>query len=209
VTDEIAESLGLDEAAGALIADVTEDSPAAKAQIKPGDVIVTFNGRQVGEMRHLPRMVADTEIGREVAVEVWRKGKIKKLSVTLGELDEAEQVAALDKGGDKGSGGKDSGQAEALGMTLSRITPALRKRFDLSEESEGVIVTEIDGDSPAAEKGIRPGDIIVEVGQEEVKTPGEVAEKVKAVANNDRKSVLLLLQRSGDLRFVAIRVDQS
>ena len=209
VTDEIAESLGLDKAAGALIADVTEDSPAAKAKIKAGDVIVSFNGRRVGEMRHLPRMVADTEIGREVEVEVWRKGKIKKLAVTLGELEEAEKVAALSKGEDKGAGGEGSAQAEALGMTLALITPELRKRFDLAEESEGVVVTEIDGEGAAADKGIRPGDIIVEVGQEEVTTPGQVAEKIKAVEKNDRKSVLLLLQRAGDLRFVAIRVDQS
>jgi serine protease Do len=207
VTDEIAESLGLEDSAGALVADVTEDSPAATAGVEAGDVILTFDGRPVEEMRVLPRMVADTEIGREVKVEVWRKGETKTLKVTLGELEEAEQLAALQK--DKEPGRESPAQAEALGMTLARITPELRQRFDLGEEAEGVVITEIDGESAAAEKGIRPGDIIVEVGQEEVSTPGEVAEKVRSVEESQRKSVLLLLQRAGDLRFVAVRVGQS
>ena len=206
VTDEIAESLDLDAPTGALVADVSKDSPAAKAGVQAGDVILEFDGRSVEQMRHLPRMVADTEIGKAVAVKVWRKGAEKLLSVTLGELEEAEKVAALESGdGDEFKPGK----TKMLGMTLSTITPELRQKFELPEVQRGVVVTEIDGDSAAAEKGIRPGDIIVEVAQEEVGSPDEVVEKIDAVKDNKRKSVLLLLQRQGDLRFVAVRIDES
>ncbi len=185
---------------------MTKDSPAAKAGVQAGDVIVEFDGRSVEQMRNLPRMVADTEIGKAVSVRVWRKGGEKLLSVTLGELEEAEKVAALESGdGDK----LKPSETKMLGMTLSTITPELRQKFELPEVQRGVVVTEIDGDSAAAEKGIRPGDIIVEVAQEEVGSPDEVVEKIGAVKDSKRKSVLLLLQRQGDLRFVAVRIDES
>ena len=206
VNDEIAESLGLETAGGALVADVTKESPAAEAKIEAGDVILSFDGRPVEQMRELPRMVAETEIGREVTLQVWRKGEIKELRVTLGELERAEQLAALST--DKGE--KVDEGADALGMTLAQITPKLRQRFDLEDDQKGVVVTKVKDESAAAAKGIRPGDVIVEVGQEEVSTPRHVVEKVRAVKkDNQRKSVLLLLQRSGDLRFIAVRVDQS
>ncbi len=205
VTDEIAESLGIEHAHGALVAEVTEDSPAAAAKVEAGDVIVSFDGRPVKDMRELPRMVAETEIGREVTVEVYRKGQTKRLKVTLGELEEAEQLAALSSEGDEES----DESAEALGMTLARITPKLRKRFDLGGDQSGVVVTEVNEDSAAAEKGIRAGDVIVEVAQEEVATPREVVEKTRAAKDSERKVVLLLVRRSGDLRFVAVRIDES
>ena len=205
VTVEIAESLGLDDARGALVAEVTEDSPAAAAKVEAGDVILGFDGRPVEQMRQLPRMVAETEIGREVTIEVWRKGESKRLTVTLGELEEAEKMAAL---GAKEGEDADEG-AETLGMTLSQITPELRERFDLGGDQSGVVITEVDEESAAAEKGIRAGDVIVEVAQEEVATPRDVLEKMRAAKDNERKSVLLLLRRSGDLRFVAVRIDES
>ncbi len=206
VTEEIAESLGRDDKHGALVADVTENSPAEKAEVEAGDVILTFDGKSVKQMRQLPRMVADTEIGRRVKMEVWRKGAIKELWVTLGELEEAERVADLG-GGDEGVEGDED--TEALGMTLARITPELRERYDLGGDQEGVVVTEVHGESAAAEKGIRPGDVIVEVAQAEVLTPREVLDKVREVMDTKRRSVLLLLQREGDLRFVAVRIDKS
>ncbi len=205
VTEEIAESLGFEEAAGALVADVTKDSPADRAGVEAGDVIVSFDGKRVKQMRELPRMVADTEISRKVKIEVWRKGETKELWVTLGELEEAEKVMAA-LGGKEAPAAKD---AETLGMTLATITPKLRERFDLGEDLKGVVITEIEDASVAAEKGIRAGDVIVEVAQEEVSTPSDVLEKVGEVRGTDRRSVLLLLQRAGDLRFVAVRVDKS
>jgi serine protease Do len=206
VTEELAEGLGLPAAEGALVAGVTDNGPAAKAGIQQGDVIVKFDGKEVTEMRSLPRIVAETEIGKEVPVTVWRKDKQQSFKVKIGEMDEAE-VEKLASGGDTKApvAGK---TVDALGMKLSAITPELRDRFELKEGATGVVVTDVSGDSPAAEKGIRPGDVIVEVAQEEVKSPDQVMEKINKVKESKRKSVLLLLERGADLRFVAVRLDQ-
>lgn len=206
VSEEIAESLGMKEAKGALVASVTEGGPAEKAKIKPGDVIIEFNGRAVKEMRKLPRMVAETPVGRAVDVTLWRDGKTVRVKVDLGELSEGEAKMAA-KGGDGKK--KDKGGAveiPELGMSLSSVTDALRERFDLPEDAKGVVITGVNADGPAAEKGLRPGDMMVEVGQEPVSSPDQVKSKVKAVQKAGRKSVLLLVQGQGGLRFVAIRL---
>jgi serine protease Do len=206
VTEELAEGFGLSTAQGALVAGVTENGPAAKAGIQQGDVIVKFDGKEVNEMRSLPRIVAETEIGKEVPVTVWRKDKQQQFRVKIGEMDDAE-VEKLASAGDPRAPtpGK---TVDALGMKLSAITPELRQRFELKEDASGVVVTEVASDSPAAEKGIRPGDVIVEVAQEEVKSPDQVMEKIKKTKDAKRKSVLLLLERGNDLRFVAVKLDQ-
>ncbi|MBT5658559.1 MAG: PDZ domain-containing protein, partial [Rhodospirillaceae bacterium] len=98
---------------------------------------------------------------------------------------------------------------ESVGLVLSPITPSLRKRFELNEEIKGVLIVGVDDQGVAAEKGLRPGDVIVEVGQEEVSTPAAVEDKIKMAVNSDRKSVLMLVQRNGDLRFVPLRVVKS
>ena len=194
VTDEIAEGLGLDEAKGALVAGVTEDGPAKGAGIEPGDVILTFDSKDVVEMRKLPRLVAETKIGKEVAVEVWRKGKMVMLGVVLGELPEDDQkVASIAPTAPKAA----TESLEALGLTLSAMSDELREEHSLGEAIKGVVVAAVTPDSPAAEKGIREGDVIVEVSQEEVGTPGDVIAKVRKVQDSNRKSVLLLVQSAG------------
>ena len=205
VTDEIAESLALDEPRGALVASVFDPGPAAVAGFEAGDVILKFDGKDVPRVRVLPRIVAETEIGKAVDVEVWRKGGKITLSVKIGELKE-DEVAALTSGD---SGGGASGSIEALGMTLSSITGDLRDRFEIGGDVKGVVITEVDDESSAAEKGIQAGDIIVEVAQEEVSSPSQVLEKVKEAKDSNRKSVLLLVQRSDDLRFVALRLEKT
>ena len=150
--------------------------------------------------------VAETKVGTNVDVEVWRKGEIKELKVALGELEAAEeQLAALDpKERDKPVPQAD---VSSLGMTLSQMTPELRQQFNIQDDVNGVVVTEVDEESAAGEKGIRPGDVIVEVGQEEVEKPDQVAEKIeKEQESSKRKTVLLLVQRAGDLMFVAVRL---
>ncbi len=201
VNDEIAESLGLDKPRGALVSKVNDGGPAAEGGVEAGDVILEFAGRPVVEMRTLPRIVADTEIGDTVDVVVWRKGAEKKLRVKVGELEEVQEAAFTPDG-------PTPGRSEVLGMILSPLTGESRTEFQLGEDTKGVVVTSVDGDSTAAERGIRPGDVIVEVNQEQVASPQEVAEKIKAVQESGRKSVLLLVERSGDLRFVAVRLDQ-
>jgi len=201
VTDDLAESLGLDHARGALVADVTPDSPAAKAGIEVGDVILEFNNNGISEMRDLPRIVANTQIGKLVDVVVLRKRKTKTLVVTIAELNETQPVLAAVTPPQESPP-----EAREMGMTFATINDDLRGRFGLAPAVEGVVVTEVDPNSSAAERGIRPGDLIAEVGLEEITTPADVVAKVRAAREADRRSVLLLLDRNGDQRFVAVDV---
>jgi len=207
VTDEIADSLGLTGGArGALVADVTKGGPAEKAKIRGGDVILSFDGKPITEMRRLPRIVAETPIEKEVTVALWRDGKEMSVKAKLGELEEAEKTNLATTTPERGKSGDRQGRVEALGMALASVTPELRERFEFGENTEGVVVTDVDQSGPAAEKGIRPGDLIVEVGQEEVKTPADIAAKVKKAQDAKRKLVLLLVERQGEMRFVALRI---
>ncbi len=204
VTEEIAEALGLDEASGALVASVIPDGPGEKAKVKPGDVILTFDGKKVSQMRRLPRIVADTEVGKTVPLEIWRDKKMITLSAKIEELeDSSAEVAARTKGSKKGG---QQQTVEALGLKLSSVTPKLKKKFSLEKDAKGVVVTKVDENGPAAEKGIRPGDLIVEISQAEVTSPADIAAKVAEAEKAGRKSVLLLLEGQGGLRFVAIRI---
>ena len=203
VTDEIAESLGLDKPKGALIASVHEGGPAQKAGIQPGDVVLTFDGKSVIDMRHLPRIVAETPIDKTVKVMVWRKRKELTLDVKVGEIkDNVEQASATPKQPPAPPGTA----VKPLGLSVADLTPELRERYQLAEDSAGVVVTDVDKDGAAAEKGMRAGDVITEVAQEEVKTPSDVVQKVVAATKAGRKSVLLLVDRQGDLRFYALKL---
>ena len=206
VTEEIADGLGLDGAKGALVARVNEDGPANAAGVRPGDVILKFDDKPIEEMRQLPRIVAETMVGADVKVQIWRKGEIKNLSVQLGELEQAEKKIAALPTEEEVAPEQD---ISSLGMKLAAITPEARERFKIGDDVKGVVVIEVDADSAAAEKGIRPGDVIVEVGQEEVDSPNQVAKKVhEEQESNKRKTVLLLVQRAGDLMFVAVRLKE-
>ncbi|HZK91386.1 MAG TPA: DegQ family serine endoprotease [Stellaceae bacterium] len=209
VTDEIAESLGLDKARGALVASVTDNGPAQTAGIQPGDVILTFDGKTVTDMRHLPRLVAETSVDKIVPITVWRKRQQAALSVKLGKLQETETVSASAEAAAPPPAPKVEGETvKALGMTLSNVTPNLKEKFSLGGEAKGVVVVDVAKDSPSAEKGLKPGDMIMEAAQEEVKTASQVAGKVADAKKSGRKSILLLVERQGDLRFVALRLDQ-
>ena len=207
MTDEIAESLGLDKPKGALIASVKDGGPAQVAGIQPGDVVLDFDGKDVTDMRHLPRLVAETPIDKPVKVTVWRKRKEVSLNVKVGELKEDEQQAALpakEQKPDTATGG-----VQVLGLSLSNLTPDLRERYALAEDAVGVVVTNVAAKSQAADKGVRAGDVIVEVAQEDVKNASQINDLVDQAKKQGRKSVLLLVNRQGDLRFVALKLDQS
>jgi serine protease Do len=171
--------------------------------------VLSFNGREVSDMRRLPRLVAETPVDKTVPVTVWRKRKQSTLEVKIGRLDDSDQKQANAADAPK-KGGKDSGAVvKTLGLTLSDITPELKDKFSLADDSKGVVVVDVAKDSPAASKGVRPGDLIMEAAQEEVKSPGEVGSKIDEAKKSGRKSILLLVERQGDLRFVALRLDQS
>jgi serine protease Do len=208
VTDEIAESLGLDKARGALIASVSDNGPAQAAGIQAGDVVVSFDGRPVGDMKRLPRLVAETPVDKTVPVTVWRKHGETTLQVKIGRLDESDQQQASTQEPPKRGGKDQGGTVKTLGLTLSNITPELKEKYSLADDSKGVVVVEVAKDSPAAARGLRPGDMIMEAAQEEVKNPGEVSGRIDEAKKSGRKSILLLVERQGDLRFVALRLDQ-
>ena len=202
VSPEIAESLGLPDEQGALVADVTPDGPAEAAGIRPGDVVLRFNGRDVRQMRDLPRMVADTPVGSEVDVELWRRGSRQVVSVALGRLEESDIEMGMPPGMDGDGDGDPS--ASIFGLTLESLTQQRRMELDLPDDVEGVVITGVETDSDAARKGVRPGDLIVEVGQEPVARPEDVVARVTAAREDGRNSVLFLLQSGGELRFVAL-----
>jgi serine protease Do len=206
VTDEIAQSLGLDKAKGALIAGMTDGGPAAKAGIQSGDVVVTFDGKAVADSRVLPRLVADTDVGKTVQVEVMRKGQAKTVPVTVEKLVEDEKVASAEKNGQRPGTPNATPQMVNLGMTLAPITGDSRKRYKLDEKLVGAVVTDVDGDSPAGQKNIRPGDVITEVAQQKVATPEEVSAKLTEEKNAGHKVVLLQVSRGGELTFIGVRI---
>ena len=210
VTDEIAESLGLKEQHGALVADVSAGGPAAKAGIKKGDVIARFDGKDVSEMHRLPRIVAETPINKDVEVVLWRDGKQLTVRAVVGELaetDDADQAKTAEKPTPK----QDSGQVSvaSVGLSVAALTPALRERFNLANDTKGVVVTDVKPSGSAAEKGMRPGDVIVEVSQEAVKSAADFAAKVDAARKSGRKSVLLLVQGEAGVHFVPLKIDTS
>lgn len=206
VTDEIAESFGLERDIGALVAEVQPDSPAEKAGLQPGDIIVTYNGREVTEMRRLPSMVAETEIGVSVPLTIWRDGKKQELEVTIAELEEEEQQAALTPAPERTRPSPSA--IEPLGLTVTSLAPPLRERFGFGADANGVVVTDVSRSGPAAEKGVRPGDLIVEVNQTPVASAEEVRQQIEKAREAGRKSVLLLIQNQQGMRFVAINVAQ-
>ena len=208
VTDEIAESLGLAKARGALVASVSDKGPAQTAGIQAGDVILRFDGKSVDDMRHLPRLVAETPVDKTVAVTLWRKRAETTVQVKLGKLDESDQRQANAQETPKKTAKSDASLVKILGLTLSGITPDLKDKFSLGDDAKGVVVVKVDKDSSAADRGVHPGDLIMEAAQEEVKSPQDVTSRIDAAKKSGRKSILLLVERQGDLHFVALRLDQ-
>ena len=209
VTDEIAESLGLDKARGALVARVSDGGPAEKAKIQAGDVILKFDGHDVTEMRRLPRLVAETPVDKTVPLVVWRKGKEVTVPVKVGELEEAEQVAAVPNDTGRNAPGPATPTVDTLGMSLAPLSQELRERFEINDRTRGVVITRVEDGSPAAERGLRPGEVIVEVNQEAVNSPQQVADKVTQAKTQGRRGVLVMVDRQGEQRFVGLSVDKN
>jgi serine protease Do len=209
VDDAIAESLKLGAVRGALIAVVDEKGPGKPAGLKAGDVILTFDGKEVKESRDLPKLVAAAPVGKEVDIVVMRDGKQTPLKVTLGRLEDGEKQASLDKKSmtDESRPGRSVVQ-KALGMEFASLDPDVRKKFSIKESVKGVVVTSVDANSPASDKRIVPGDTIVEINQEPVAKPADIAARTKALKDQGRKSALLLVANAaGDVRFVALNLD--
>ena len=190
VSEEIAESVGLSKPIGALVMEVAKGSPSDKAGIEVGDIITNFDGKEVKEMRNLPRMVAETPIGKTVEIEVYRKGVSKNLQVTLGELKEK----LANKGNDEQENLDSSDAKEVLGMVLSA-------------DEKGVVISRTKPDSIARRRGLQAGDVIVQVGNEVVKTPTEVNNAVSIAKKAGRKFVLIrLLRGHNEILFLTLPI---
>jgi serine protease Do len=208
VTGELAESLGLDKGRGALIAGMNDGGPAQKAGIQNGDVVISFDGRPVADSRALPRMVADAQIGKTVNVEIMRKGQKRTLPVTVQRLTEDDQkVASATPDTSKQKSAPRAPTVTNLGMTLAPINGESRRRYRLDDKVQGVVVTDVDADSPAGQKNIRSGDVITEVAQERVTSVEEFTTKVEAERRAGHRVVLLQISRGGELTFIGVRLD--
>lgn len=200
VTPDIAESLGLDDDIGALISSVNEDGPAAKGGIQPGDVIVKFDGKPIEKMRDLPRIVAETDIGAKVKVELFRQGKRETVTVTLGELEKAELAGVIDNGRNQ----SDDFSFGSLGFTVTNLNAALAQELGLDSDTTGVVVREVVPGSPAADKGLTVGDILRRYGQRPIDDAASLAKDIKQAEEAGRSGVLLLIEREGRERFIQI-----
>src|SRR5947207_118346 len=203
VTDEIADSLGMKGTRGALVAGIDDKGPAKPAGIEPGDVIVKFDGKEIKEMRDLPRVVADTPVGKQTPVVVIRKGREETKTVTLGRLEDGEKVAAADSKGDVPA--EKPVVKKTLGLELANMSDDLRRRYKIKDTVKGVVITGVDASSAAADKRLSPGDVIVEIAQEAVASTGDLQAKIDKLKKDGRKSALLLVTGpDGELRFVAL-----
>jgi serine protease Do len=205
VTDEIAESLNIKPARGALIAGVEDKGPAKPAGIEPGDVVVKFDGKDIKEPKDLSRVVADTAVGKEVDVVIIRKGAEETRKVTLGRLEDGDKAVQ--------ASAKSQPEPEkpvtqkALGLDLATLSKDLRTRYKIKDSVKGVIVTGVDASSDAADKRLSAGDVIVEVAQEAVANAADVKKRVDQLKKDGKKSILLLVSNAdGELRFVALGV---
>jgi serine protease Do len=190
VTPELAQSFNLQQAAGALVADVVEGSPAAKAGLQRGDIITTFDGSAIHDMHELPRVVANTQVGKQVKVDALRQGKSKTFTVTITALKEDAPTAKAS-----------SETSSQLGMEVQNITSDLAQSLGL-RLSEGVVVADVDDDGPAAEAGIRQGDVVLEVNRQRVRNADEYAAALRKSAEG---TVLLLISRGDSTLYVALK----
>ncbi len=195
ITPELKEKLGLKDERGALVADVSSGGPAEKAGIQRGDVVVSFNGKNVDEMKDLPYIVASTPIGATVQVKVIRKGREEVFEVTIAELeDDKGDLETEDK----------SGVENRLGLRVEQLTPQVAKEFGLPE-TDGLVIAEVDPNSPAAEAGLRPADIVLEIDQSPVKDAADFLQRIERSKKGD--TLLFLIKRGNSTVYVTVKVE--
>lgn len=203
VTSDVAESLGLKEPHGALVAQVMDSSPAAKAGIKTGDVILAYGGKPIDTVKDLTRDVAETPSGTERSIAVWRSGHTEQLQTTIAAAaadQPAQSTPAPPQHADAGL------TVPELGLKLAPVDARARRQLGLADSVHGAVVVAVDDSKDAAEKGVRPGDLITRVNQEPVAGPKDVRKAVETAAKEARKTVLLMVERNQQSRFVAVEL---
>jgi serine protease Do len=204
VTPEIAESLGLDKPEGAMVASVNTGSPAEKAGLHQGDVILSFAGEKIEHLRDLTRAAADAEVGSNARLDVWRGEKAMTLDVRMGEAP--QQLASATGDDNSGNSGNDGIELNSLGLVLANLDDQTRARYGLDDTMKGVVIAGVASNSDAADKGLRPGDLITRINQKTVATPTDITQAVEQAEQAKRKAVLLLVERQGEERFVAVEI---
>ncbi len=208
MTDEIAESLGLDKTRGALVASVTKDSPSDVAGLKTGDVILEFNGEKIETMRSLPRLVAETDIDSKAKITFWRDNKKQTTTVKVGELEKAEENGLLSEDQQEAQKPEtDMVELNSTGLSVTEMSGELREIYNIPGGVQGLVVSAITPNSTAAQKGLVEGDVIIELNQQALSSPEQAQNIIKAAKKAGRNSILLLINREGAVRFVALRLD--
>jgi serine protease Do len=189
---------------------VTAGGPAEEAKLKAGDIILEFDGKEVETMRSLPRIVAETRIDKEVTIRYWRDGKSRKASVAVGELEKAEEEGLLTQGSEQPETPAPVTGTEIapLGLTIQPLDEDVRMQYGISDATNGVIVMDVNRRSQAAQEGITPGDVIEEVNQQPVPDVATFQKVVNKAQKEGKPSVLLFLNREGDVRFVALPFEE-
>ncbi|MCF8473131.1 MAG: DegQ family serine endoprotease [Emcibacter sp.] len=205
VTDDIAESLGMKEGQGALVSSVVDGGPADKAGIQAGDIILEYEGKVIKERNELPIWVANTEIGQKVKLLILRKGSKKIVTLSVDELSEAGEDQSSQNESDNGDTAVEG--KKTLGMLLEPITDKIRQSLKLDDDVKGVVISSVDLNSPAGERGLMRGDVIVEITQEAVDTVDAALARIDDLRNKGRKSILLKIIRQGNIAFVTIKFD--
>ena len=203
ISDEIADSLDMETAMGALVSSATEGGPAEKAGVKTGDVIIKFNDIVIKNMKQLPKVVASTPVGKSVPLVILRNGKELTLNVTLGELELAEKENLIGKTSKKNAKAK---EYEKLGFTAEELSDRNKSKFKLKDIDVGVVITSVKNDSSAQEAGLIPGMVIIRVGQIEVNSLDIIDEAINNAIKQKRKALLLLVKVEGGTRFVALEL---
>jgi serine protease Do len=204
VTDDLAESVGLEKSRGGMVAAIEPGSPAALAKLQPGDVILSYDGQLIERSRQLPRLVAATPPNKQVKLVVWRDGKEHEVELKAAALNPNRPPPPPPEPEKP----KPPATVDAFGLKLAKVTPELSKQFALADSAKGVVVTEVPPTGPAAAQGVRPGDRVIAVGQTAVATPEQIPQLAAAAKKANQKKVLVRIeQRDGSTRFVALPVE--
>lgn len=204
MTDDLAESVGMDKSRGALVAAVDAGSPAAQAKLQPGDVILNYDGQTIERSRQLPRLVAATPPNKQVKLNVWRDGKEHEIELKSAALNPNRPPPKPPEPEKP----KPPATVDAFGMKLAKITPELRKQFSLPDWAKGVVITDVSPNSAGAAQGLRPGDLVIAIGNAAVGAPEQVPQLAAAAKKANQKKLLVRIeQREGNIRFVALPME--